>query len=70
MKAHFIDSRYPLQNSSLPIYAMCPAFQPLLEAPLELFLESFVGQSASVPELHGHPGNDAFQIAISLTETS
>lgn len=33
---NFIDSRYPLQNSPLPIHAMCPAFQPLLEAPLEL----------------------------------
>lgn len=68
---NFIDSRYPHQNSPLPIYAMCPAFQPPLGVTSGThFMESFVGQSGSVPDLQGHPGNDGFVTAISFTETS
>jgi hypothetical protein len=33
------------------------------------FMESFVGESASVAELQGRLGNNGFVIAISLKET-
>jgi hypothetical protein len=50
------------------VYAMGPAFLPLLQAPLTHILELHVGWSAIVPEFQRHPRNDTLLAVIFFSE--
>jgi len=51
------------------IYAMVPAFLPLLEAPLELTSRYCKGGSAIVCGFLGHPGDIVLTAVVSVLET-